>query len=140
MRTIGAFLVTLLVLTSSLALARKTPSPKPYAQLENVPETAQALVNPLEGDPHATRAGKKLYERHCATCHGAMGENGRKGPGLRVPEVQDASAGALFWGITNGSVRAGMPVWTKLPEAQRWQLVSYLKSLGVVASSEDPPK
>jgi len=24
-----------------------------------------------------------------------------------------------------------MPVWSKLPEAQRWQLVSYLKTLKI---------
>jgi hypothetical protein len=24
-----------------------------------------------------------------------------------------------------------MPVWSRLPEPQRWQLVSYIKSLGV---------
>jgi len=27
-------------------------------------------------------------------------------------------------------VRKGMPVWSKLPEPQRWQLVRYIKSLG----------
>lgn len=33
------------------------------------------------------------------------------------------------WILTNGVVRRGMPVWSKLPEPQRWQLVSFLKSL-----------
>jgi hypothetical protein len=40
--------------------------------------------------------------------------------------------------LTNGVVRRGMPVWSKLPEPQRWQLVTYLKSLGVSASSALP--
>jgi hypothetical protein len=31
--------------------------------------------------------------------------------------------------LTNGVVRRGMPVWSKLPEPQRWQLVSFIKSL-----------
>jgi hypothetical protein len=31
--------------------------------------------------------------------------------------------------LTNGGVRRGVPVWSKLFEAQRWQLVAYLKSL-----------
>jgi hypothetical protein len=30
--------------------------------------------------------------------------------------------------LTNGVVRHGMPVWSKLPEPQRRQIVSYLKS------------
>jgi len=37
----------------------------------------------------------------------------------------------LFWLITNGVARKGMPVWAKLPEAQRWQLIRYIKSLGL---------
>jgi mono/diheme cytochrome c family protein len=32
--------------------------------------------------------------------------------------------------MTNGAVRSGMPVWSKLPEPQRWQIVTYVKSLG----------
>jgi len=60
-----------------------------------------------------------------------MAEGGKKGPSLRADEVQDATPGALFWLLTNGVVRRGMPVWSKLPEPQRWQLVSYLKSLRI---------
>jgi hypothetical protein len=58
-----------------------------------------------------------------------MGKGGRKAPSLMVDEVQQATPGALFWLLTNGVVRRGMPVWSKLPEPQRWQLVSYIKSL-----------
>jgi mono/diheme cytochrome c family protein len=39
--------------------------------------------------------------------------------------------------LTNGVVRKGMPVWSRLPEPQRWQLVSYIKSLG---ASQAPAK
>jgi mono/diheme cytochrome c family protein len=139
MRVGVGLLVTSLVLSSSSALARKTRESKPYAQLAQVPDEAGARTNPMEHDPDAVAAGKKLYERHCASCHGALGENGRKGPGLRAPEVQTASAGALFWVITNGSVRAGMPVWSKLPEPQRWQITTYVKSLGPASSAPPEP-
>jgi mono/diheme cytochrome c family protein len=122
--------LTFVALARSSAFAREKREAKTYAQLGQVPEKAQALTNPLEGDPDALAAGKKLYARHCANCHGASGENGRKGPSLRAPEVQTASSGALFWVITNGSVRAGMPVWSKLPEPQRWQITTYVRSLG----------
>ena len=127
---VAALALALLVVASSSALARKPKESKIYAQLAHVPEDARARTNPLEGDPDAALAGRKLYERHCAECHGATGDNGRKGPSLRAPEVQTATAGALFWVITNGSVRAGMPVWSKLPEPQRWQLTTYVRSLG----------
>ena len=75
----------------------------------------------------------------CAQCHGEAAEGGKKAPTLRAAEVQEAPAGAIFWILTNGVVRRGMPVWSKLPEPQRWQLVSYIKSLGVPAMSETLP-
>ena len=135
----AAVFAVLLVFTSSLALARKVRQSKPFEQLAHVPEDARGRANPLEHHPDAAAAGRKLYERHCANCHGAAGENGRKGPGLRGMEVQTATAGELFWVITNGNVRAGMPVWSKLPEAQRWQITTYLKSLDAAPSVPPGP-
>ena len=134
-----AALFALLALTSSQAVARKSRPSKPYAQLAQVPEEARARANPMEQDPDALAAGKKLYDRHCADCHGGTGENGRKGPGLRAPELRAASDGALFWVITNGNVRAGMPVWSRLPEPQRWQITTYVKSLGTGATALPAP-
>lgn len=90
----------------------------------------------MEHDPDAISAGAKLYGLHCAECHGQTGEGGqgsKKGPSLRVDEVQQSSAGTLSWVLSNGVVRRGMPVWSKLPEPQRWQLVSFIKSLNVPA-------
>ena len=108
-----------------------------YAEIAKAPEKARAKANPLATDRDAVEAGSNLFEQHCAECHGDSADGGRKGPSLRVPEIQSASPGALFWLLTNGVVRRGMPVWSKLPEPQRWQLVSYIKSLGVHASEAE---
>jgi cytochrome c oxidase cbb3-type subunit 2 len=94
-----------------------------------VPEKERTKRNPFENDVVAIAAGGKLFVQHCAECHGNMAEGGKKAPPLRDKKVQDAPPGALFWILTNGVVRRGMPVWSKLPEAQRWQIVSFLKSL-----------
>ena len=107
-----------------------------YAELAKAPEKARAKPNPLEKDPDVVVAGRNLFERHCAECHGAAAGGGKKGPSLRAPEVQGAPPGAIFWILTNGVVRRGIPVWSKLPEPQRWQLVAFIKSLGVSTSSE----
>jgi mono/diheme cytochrome c family protein len=101
-----------------------------YAEFAKVPEKARAKNNPLAQDPGAPAAGRKLFEQHCAECHGSTAEGGKKAPSLRAEEVQQATPGTLFWILTNGAVRRGMPVWSKLPEPQRWQIVTYLKSLG----------
>jgi mono/diheme cytochrome c family protein len=102
-----------------------------YSEIEKAPAKARAKQNPLEPDIQAVVAGKNLFAQHCAECHGDGGQGGKKAPSLRVSEIQGAQPGAIFWILTNGVVRKGMPVWSKLPEPQRWQLVSYIRSLGV---------
>jgi mono/diheme cytochrome c family protein len=113
--------------------ARKSTSV--YAELAKAPNKAVARHNPLESDPDAVAAGGKLFALHCAGCHGDMAEGRKKAPSLLADEVQHASPGTLFWLLTNGVVRRGMPVWSKLPEPQRWQLVSFIKSLAPAPSS-----
>jgi mono/diheme cytochrome c family protein len=111
------------------------PSPKRdvYAELTKAPKKAVERHNPLEADPDAVLAGGKLFEQHCSECHGEMAGGAKKGPSLRAAEVQQATPGTIFWVLTNGVVRRGMPVWSKLPEPQRWQLVSYIKALSPAA-------
>ncbi len=123
------------VFLSALAVAQSEKSKSGgenrsvYAELKKAPAKAAARRNPMESDPLVVAAGKKLFEMHCAECHGATANGGKKGPSLHAAEVQEATPGVLFWLLTNGVVRRGMPVWSKLPEPQRWQLVSYIKSL-----------
>lgn len=99
-----------------------------YAAIEKVPAKARAKLNPLEKDPNAPAAGGKLFEEHCAECHGMKAEGTKRGPSLLNEQVQQAAPGALFWILTNGVIRRGMPVWSKLPEPERWQIIAFLKS------------
>lgn len=108
-----------------------------YAELAKAPGKAKAKRNPMENDPAAAAAGQNLFERHCSECHGSAGYGTEKAPSLRAEEVQSATSGAIFWILTNGVVRRGMPVWSKLPEPQRWQLVSFIKSLGVASKAPE---
>lgn len=110
-----------------------------YAELAKAPEKARAKRNPLASDRDAVAAGANLFDQHCAECHGEVGEGSRKGPSLLKEPVQSAAPGSLFWLLTNGVVRRGMPVWSKLPEPQRWQLVTYIKSLGGPAAPAAAP-
>jgi len=97
--------------------------------LQKVPEKARAKNNPFQNDPEAAAAGGKLFEQHCAECHGQMAEGGKRGPSLEAEELQHARPGEIFWILTNGIVRRGMPSWSKLPEPQRWQIIMFLQSL-----------
>jgi mono/diheme cytochrome c family protein len=111
-----------------------------YAALADAPAKARERKNPFEGNPQATAAGGKLFEQHCAECHGIKAGGTRKGPSLLREEVQQATPGTLFWILSNGVVRRGMPVWSKLPEQQRWQLVTFLQSLKVQSSDSPTEK
>ena len=132
----GIVLVVALSLAAGqrAASTSETKNESIYAELAKAPKKAVTRRNPLEKDPDAAVAGGKLFILHCAECHGDMGEGGRRAPSLLAEQVQQATPGTLFWILTNGVVRRGMPVWSKLPEPQRWQIVSYLKSLNPAGS------
>lgn len=93
------------------------------------PAAAAARSNPYDGDQEAISAGRKLYGMQCAHCHGERGQGIGNVPSLRSDEVRQASPGALFWFLTNGDLRRGMPAWSRLSEPRRWQIVAFLKSL-----------
>jgi mono/diheme cytochrome c family protein len=124
-------MISILALCAALGFAARTSDEgeKHASGLAGAPASAGARANPFEGKPEAVRAGRKLFDRYCAECHGAdLGGRG-KAPALDSGRVEQTPPGDLYWFLTNGNLRAGMPSWSRLPEAQRWQIVTYLKSL-----------
>lgn len=95
----------------------------------DAPADAAQRASPVAGQRSAVLAGRRLYLADCAGCHGGKGEGGGNVPALAGGAAQTASDGALFWFISRGDADAGMPAWAQLAEAQRWQLVAYVKSL-----------
>ena len=97
--------------------------------LAQAPAAADARQNPYDDNQDARRAGQKLFEQHCAACHGKDARGIQRAPALNTPIVKSATPGALFWLLRNGSLRRGMPSFSNLPDQQRWQIVTFLKSL-----------
>lgn len=101
--------------------------------LHKVPAKDRARLNPFASDPDAATAGAKIFAEHCSACHGQDAAGKTQGkhirPNLHAERVKQATPGELFWLLTNGSQKNGMPSWSRLPDAQRWQLITYLKSL-----------
>ena len=95
----------------------------------NAPAAAQEVKNPYAGQAQAALAGKQSYADNCVACHGVAGEGTGNVPPLAHGAAQAAPDGAIFWYITRGDVNNGMPSWAGLPEQQRWELVSYIKTL-----------
>ncbi len=97
--------------------------------LERAPGKAITRDNPYEGQDAAWRAGRKMFERECSSCHGKQGEGSEGKPALASREVADAKPGAIEWLLRNGSIVRGMPSFSQLPEAQRWQIVTFVQTL-----------
>jgi glucose/arabinose dehydrogenase len=104
----------------------------------DAPGTASSVANPYQGQAAAISAGGQLYAAHCASCHGVVGQGAGNIPALAHGATQQATDGAVFWFITKGAVNDGMPSWAALPEQQRWQLVSYLKTLPAAKAAPVP--
>lgn len=115
-----------------------------------------ALKNPLtnedpktlpDNDPNI-KAGRALYERTCASCHGIRGDG--KGPeaaGFSFPikpvdftdkeAIAAVSQAYVMWRIDEGGLdepfRTAMPSWKNdFTEKEKWQIILYLyKNAGV---------
>jgi mono/diheme cytochrome c family protein len=92
------------------------------------PVEEASRLNPLATRTDAAAGGRKLFRQRCSACHGEDGRGTTKAPDLSQPAVQQQSDGALFWKISGGNSRQGMPAFSFLPEPQRWQLVLHIRA------------
>lgn len=120
-------MVVLSIILAGAALALAAASSGRWQQ---VPARDHARMNPLAGSAEAMIAGAGVYREHCQQCHKANGAgDGRKRPALRSERIRSASDGDIEWFLRQGDLGHGMPSWSSLPEAQRWQVVEYLRSI-----------
>jgi glucose/arabinose dehydrogenase len=105
-------------------------SPAQDAHYHNAPTSAAKKKNPYAGQSAAVTAGATLYTANCASCHGSSGQGTGNIPPLSTGPTQTVPDGEVFWFVTTGSPSNGMPAWDgKLSQEERWQLVTFLKSL-----------
>lgn len=97
--------------------------------LQQMPQKEMSRTNPYESQPAAARAGRKLFIRQCSSCHGQQAQGAERAPSLVSQKLSETPPGAIFWVLRNGSLLHGMPSFSHLPEPQRWQIVTYLKTL-----------
>jgi glucose/arabinose dehydrogenase len=112
-------------------------------KFHNAPESARATKNPFESDAAAAQAGKRLYARNCLSCHGKAGKGTGNIPSLVEGNLDSVTPGEVFWFITKGSKANGMPSWASLPVNQRWQIVTFVKSMATsntIAETDTPPQ
>ena len=100
------------------------------------PEAAK-IANPVEKTPDSISAGRRVYQRMCARCHGPAGKGDGSTTGTAQPsDLTDdkweygASDGEIFSAIRDG-VSIDMDGYAgRVSDADIWNTVNYLRSLG----------
>ena len=127
MKAIFRILQVSLAMFVIAAVLPVSQSPGPEPNFHNAPASAKELKNPYEGQP-APRQGvvpsalRPLPRREWRRL-------GEYSP-LKAERIKAVTPGEIFWFITKGDVPNGMPSWATLPKQQRWQIVSYVQTLG----------
>ena len=119
---LAAAIAALFVLTFSSLQAQD-------AAFHSAPSSASKMKNPYAGQSSAARTGGELYAADCSKCHGMRGEGTGNVPGVMSGPTQAATDGELFWFITKGDLQNGMPAWSSLSAKDRWQIVTYVKTM-----------
>jgi len=89
---------------------------------------AAGTRNPYAGDRRAREEGERLFETHCAGCHGKEGRGGF-GPNLRGPKKYGDTDAALFATVSEGRP-GGMPSFgSSLGPDRIWKVVAYIRHL-----------
>ncbi len=106
--------------------------------LKRVSAVDRARTNPLPDQHAAAEAGGHVYTQECARCHGEQAQGKGSRPTLISPRIAGATDGELYWILKNGNPWKGMPAWSSMPDNERWQLVSYMRSLNTAPAVTGP--
>jgi mono/diheme cytochrome c family protein len=103
-------------------------------------DSMAGLANPHPITPASLENGRKYYQINCAVCHGA-GAAGN-GPATRYGVAAPTLLGAVTRGRTDGYLwgvirngRGLMPTYNRIEEADRWDVVNYVRALQGMAGA-----
>jgi mono/diheme cytochrome c family protein len=105
-----------------------------YAALPATIDSMAGIANPVPVSEASLVNGRKYFQINCAVCHGdkGMGDGpatkfGMPGINLTMDITKARSDGYIFGMIRNG--RGLMPPYNRIEEADRWDVVNYLRGL-----------
>ncbi|HPA87444.1 MAG TPA: cytochrome c [Bacteroidales bacterium] len=126
---ITTFAIAGLLISSGLMAQEKQA--KPW----EVPAEFKSMKNPVASNEASINAGKALYTKHCASCHGKTG----LGDGVKARMLKDFAgdfSGAYYQNQTDGEHfyktkvgRGEMPKYEgKLTDDDIWNMVNYMRT------------
>ena len=105
------------------------------------PGTTVAVPPPSSVQASATgadaTAGKQLFERHCALCHGIEGKGGR-GPGLNRAQLAHAPDDTALKSVISDGISPDMPAGWFLTDEDVANLAAYVRSFSNIPSESLP--
>jgi mono/diheme cytochrome c family protein len=128
MKTMKLLFVSAAVLLLSASLVAQ---PKPWV----VPANFKSMKNPVAKGDASNKAGKTIYDKNCASCHGKVGlGDGVKARALKTfpgdfskAEYQAQADGDHFFKTKTG--RSEMPKYEgKLSDDDIWNTVNYMRT------------
>jgi len=106
-----------------------------YTPAPAVLDSMAALRNPVAVDERSLDNGRKYYSINCAVCHGDLGDGngGMKSAGYAfypsiIADGTKARSDGYFWAIIRNG-RGLMPGYARIEEADRWDVVNYVRAL-----------
>ena len=121
----------------AVSVAAQTPA-RPAA----VPPEAKKMKAAVASSPAAIEAGKQLFAKYCRFCHGntGAGDSTMAPKDMKPSNLADttwtrgSSEGEIFWIIQNGAPPEYQmkPLKGKVSDADTWNLVHFVRSLGGV--------
>ena len=105
--------------------------------IHSVEARAGGLTPPDQFTEAEVRQGFRVYDSHCAMCHGGPGL-GRQpwtagmepSPPYLIDAAQRWQPEDLYWIVRHGVKMTGMPAWdTRISRTDTWNLVAFLDAL-----------
>ncbi len=105
------------------------------AKAWDVPAKFKTMKSAVKADDASVNAGKAIYNKNCASCHGKAGlGDGAKARGLETfpgdfskAEFQNQTDGELFYKTKTG--RDEMPKYEgKIDDEGVWQVIAYMRT------------
>jgi alcohol dehydrogenase (cytochrome c) len=102
----------------------------PYAVIQNAKTSDRDVAS-----------GAVLFLNKCSSCHGPDGGGSQVAPALVGRDFKHGDSDwAVYRTLRDGVAQTAMPATPELSETQRWQIISFVRSLGSASSNKATAK